>query len=70
MLQVRVVICREIENVKVYGITRIAKEAIETLDHLKQALRIIDDSNVETRTMQMAKLNQIISDFEELLRKY
>lgn len=53
-----------------YGITRIAKEAIETLDHLKQALKIIDDSNVETRTMQMGKLNQIITAFEELLQKY
>ena len=47
-----------------YGITRIAKEAIETLDHLKQALKAIEDADAETRIMQISKLNQTISAFE------
>lgn len=70
MLQVSLILCREIENIKIYGITRIAKEAIETLDHLKQALKIVEDSNTETRLMQISKLNQTISAFVQLLAKY
>lgn len=36
---------RAIEHNKTYGIARIVKEVIETADHIKQAIQIVESSD-------------------------
>lgn len=44
MLEVAFSLFREIENIKIYGISKIGKEIIETVDHINQAISILNSS--------------------------
>jgi molecular chaperone GrpE (heat shock protein) len=41
MFEVNLRICREMENIKVYGISKIAKNVIEISDHISEAVRML-----------------------------
>lgn len=45
MQKVILVTRRELESIKVYGITRIAKEVIEVADHISGAIISLEDQN-------------------------
>jgi molecular chaperone GrpE (heat shock protein) len=64
------VLCRDIDNIKIYGISRIAKDVIETVDHFKQAIKIIEASNAENRLPQVTELKRTLGELAKLLDKY
>lgn len=70
MLEVAFSLFREIENIKIYGISKIGKEIIETVDHINQAISILNSSKDENKVSQVSKLARTLADLHTLLAKY
>lgn len=62
--------CRELDKIKTYGITKIAKEVIEISDHLTQSIALLEKSNYSANSLQLKELHRLYQDFADLLKKY
>jgi molecular chaperone GrpE (heat shock protein) len=62
--------CREIEDIKIYGIARIAKEVIEVADHLSEAIALCEHHKSAQTMAELPKLQRMYQTLSDLLFKY
>jgi molecular chaperone GrpE (heat shock protein) len=58
------------ENVKIYGITKIAKEVIEISDHISQAKKTLLKTESQDKHHVLWQLEKVHSELRRLFHKY
>ena len=70
MRQVQILLSREIDSIKVYGISRIAREVIEVADHLAKAIHTCEKHHHSHHQSQLKNLHQLYQELNKFLSKY